>query len=113
VVAVPEPTLLSSRITPARSFYVKALSETEQLHLAEAMQVKGLDEEIAVLRLRLLQALEEHPKDLELMLKGAALLARMVSTKYGLSKNDTDELAAAIERAAETLKVMEQEVTDA
>jgi hypothetical protein len=112
-VAVPEPTLLTARIPPARRFYAKALSEAEQRHLAEAMQVEGLDEEIALLRLRLLQALEERPKDIELMLKGAALLARLVSTRYGLSKGDTDELAAAIERAAETFKAMEQEVADA
>jgi hypothetical protein len=110
---VPEPILVTARIPPARSFYTKALSEAERLDLAEAMQVEGLDGEIALLRLRLLQALEEHPKDLELMLKGVALIGRLVATRYGLSKGDTDELTAAIERAAETFKAMEQQVADA
>ena len=102
----------ASRSRPARAFYSKALSEAERVDLANALKVEGLDEEIAVLRLRLLQAIEERGEDIELMFKGANLLARLVATKYGLSKGDSGELAAAIDRAVASLKEMLPEGPD-
>lgn len=98
--------MATSRAPVARRFYAKALSEAEKANLEEAMGVQGLDEEIALLRLRLQRAIEEYPDDLELMFKGAALLSRLVATKFGLSKGDTDALAAAIERAVAALSEM-------
>lgn len=108
----PTGRLRGSRVHRARSFYAKALSQAEIVALEEAMQVTGLDQEIALLRLRLLQALEEEPKDLELMLKGTALLARMVATKFGLSKTDEADMVAAIERAVASLKELRTEAGD-
>jgi hypothetical protein len=109
----PERSLVVGIARSARRFYAKALSQAERVRLDEAMQVEGIDQEIALLRLRLLQAIEERPEDIELMLKGTALLARLLATRYGLSKGDSDELTAAIERAAESLKAMEGEAVDA
>ena len=102
----------AARFRPARAFYAKALSEAERLDLDYALKVEGLDQEIAVLRLRLLQAIEERPEDIELMFKGAALLSRLVATKYGLSKDDSGELAAAVDRAVASLKEMLPEASD-
>jgi hypothetical protein len=40
------------------------VSEAERLHLPDARQIEGLDEEIAVMRVRLRRALEERPEDI-------------------------------------------------
>lgn len=104
--------LKAGAIRGARGFYARAFSETERQFLEDAMGVEGLDQEIALLRLRILEALEEHPKDIELMFKGAALLARLVQTKFNLSKEDAGDLRAAIGHAVVALREMYPIVAD-
>ncbi|MGD0765233.1 MAG: hypothetical protein ABR978_02870 [Dehalococcoidia bacterium] len=48
----------------AQSFYESALSAAERENLPQARDVEGLDEEIAVLRLRLRSVLKEHPDNM-------------------------------------------------
>ncbi|HXG42479.1 MAG TPA: hypothetical protein VNL95_07135 [Dehalococcoidia bacterium] len=83
------------------SFYAEALSEAERLELEEAREVEGLDEEIAVLRVRLKRALQEHPQDLALIAKGVDMLVRAVAARYRLSpkarRDLADNLAGIIE----------------
>jgi hypothetical protein len=80
----------------ARSFYGQALTEAEAHDLPVAQEMSGLDEEIAVLRLKLRSALEERPEDTKLMLKGVELLVRAVSAKYRLSTKDEADLAEGV-----------------
>ena len=77
-------------------FYESALNEAERGSLKEAGEIVGLDEEIAVLRVKLLSALDEHPDDLPLMLRGIGLLVKAVSARYRLSKQAEDDLAASL-----------------
>lgn len=90
-----------------RSFYEPALAAAERDDLAEARGVEGLDEEIAVLRLRLRRALEEHPEDFAIMARGVELLVRAVSTRYRLSKEASgdlgDNIAATLRGVGEQL----------
>jgi hypothetical protein len=90
-----------------RRFYENALSEAERLKLQDALDIEGLDEEVALLRLWLRKAIEEHPEDLQLMTKGVELLVRAVATKYRLSpksKRDlANNLASVIENVGELL----------
>ena len=81
-----------------RSFYEAALSEAEQALLPEALEVEGLDEEIALLRMNLRQSLEEEPKNRELLLKSIRLLVTAVATKYRLPKADEDNLYESIQQ---------------
>ena len=83
----------------ARSFYDEALTEAERSGLAEAFEVAGVDQEIAVLRLRLRSVLRERPEDLILMLKGVELLARVVAGRYRLTKGSEVELGEALSGA--------------
>ena len=78
-------------------FYARALSQAERVLLPEAKDVEGLDEEIALLRVKLTTALREHPDNLPLMLRGVELLVKTVSAEYRLSKKSQDNLAAAID----------------
>jgi hypothetical protein len=85
----------------AQGFYEEALSEAERLDLPEARQMEGLDEEIAVMRVRLKRVLEERPEDVQLIAKGLALLVKAVAAKYRLSpkarKDLSDSIAGVVE----------------
>jgi hypothetical protein len=80
----------------AKSFYAKALSEAERVELEQAMEVEGLDEEIALLRLRLREALSQHPENTQLLLRGVELLVKAVGAKYRLTKDGKKNLTDAI-----------------
>ena len=76
----------------AGGFYGQALSRAARVRLAEARGVEGLDEEIALLRAKLRQLVEEHPERTELLLKGISLLVKAVATRYKLSPKAQDDL---------------------
>ncbi len=76
-----------------RDFYATALTDAERLQLADARRVDGLDEEIALLRVRLRSALEQRPEDFDLLRDGIALLVRAVATQYRLSPKARKDLA--------------------
>jgi hypothetical protein len=84
-------------------FYDEALTEAEQAALPLAREIDGLDEEIAVVRLRLRSALEEHPEDLALMVKGVELLVKALSARYRLSKSEKADLSASIRGLVEEI----------
>ncbi len=86
---------MAARRTAARvrDFYAAALTEAERLQLADARRVDGLDEEIALLRVRLRSALEQRPQDFDLLREGIALLVRAVATQYRLSPRARKDLA--------------------
>jgi len=86
----------AKRAEGAESFYRDALTEAEQVLLPEAMEMEGLDEEIALLRLKLQQAIMERPEDLDLLIKGVSLLVRAVPTQYRLSPKAKDDLMDSV-----------------
>jgi hypothetical protein len=96
----------ATRPTPKR-FYARALSEAERADLPAALEVDGMEEELAILRLRLRTAIEEHPEDYALMFRGIQLIARAVAARYDLSKGQqedlTEHLAAALHRVEDML----------
>jgi hypothetical protein len=81
----------------ADGFYRSALSEAERLALAEAAEMHGLDDEIAVLRVKLRTALEENPQDVKLMFKGLELLVKALAARYRLTQRAEDELSERVE----------------
>ena len=85
------------RATRSKSFYAQALSEAERVLLPEAREIEGLDEEIALLRVKLASALEEHPDDMPLVLRAVDMLVKTVAVRYRLSKKSQENLAEAID----------------
>ena len=77
-----------------RSFYKEALSEAEKWK--RARQMEGLDEEVALLRVRLKETLEERPQDMQLIAKGVDLLVKAVAARYRLSRKAQRELSDSI-----------------
>ncbi|MCX8126496.1 MAG: hypothetical protein N3E40_05110, partial [Dehalococcoidia bacterium] len=57
------------------AFYSRVLNEAEKLELEAATGIDGLDEEIAVLRLKLRQLMEKYPERLDLQLNAANTIA--------------------------------------
>jgi len=76
------------------SFYQEALSEADKWE--QARQMEGLDEEVALLRVRLKEALEERPQDMQLIAKGVDLLVKAVAARYRLSRKAQRELSDSI-----------------
>ena len=87
----------------AVAFYEQALTSAEKADLETAREVQGLDEEIAVLRLRLRRAIEEQPENFGLMLRGIDILARLVARRYRLPQEPADEIQAAMYGLLESL----------
>ena len=81
---------------PKPSFYAKALAEAEQLELEKAAGIEGLDYEIALLRFKLRELLEEHPERVALQLKAANALARLIHIRYKISTEQKKNLREAI-----------------
>ncbi len=87
------------------SFYSRALDEAERLEFEEARGMEGLDEEIAILRLKLRSLIEEGPQNLRLALDTASTIARLVRTRYNISKEQKKSLKQAITKVLTEIAV--------
>ncbi len=77
----------------ARNFYGQALDQADRLDLERAQEIEGLDDEIALMRVRLKRAAEERPQDVQLLMKGLDILVRAVGARYRLSPKSRKDLA--------------------
>jgi hypothetical protein len=78
------------------NFYREALKAAERVQLDAASEVEGLDDEIALLRVRLRGVAKKHRDDFPLLLRGVELLVKAVSARYRLSKEAEQDLAASL-----------------
>ena len=65
--------------------YSRVLDEAQMLQLEKARAVKGLDEEIAIMRVKLLTLLDEYPERIDLQMRAIATIARMMRTRFDIS----------------------------
>jgi len=77
-------------------FYSKVLDEAEQLDLELATGVEGIDDEIALLRVKIKSILAHEPDNVKLIMQATNALARLVRVKYNISKKDKKGLKEAI-----------------
>ncbi|MEX1253055.1 MAG: hypothetical protein WEE64_01810 [Dehalococcoidia bacterium] len=84
------------RAALAKNFYRSALEAAEQIELDEASDIERLDDEIALLRVRLRKVVDEKREDIPLMLRGIDMLVKAVSARYRLSKQAEEDLAASL-----------------
>lgn len=80
----------------SEGFYAAALTEAERMRLPEAREVEGIDEEIAVLRVRLFTAVEARPVQLKLLTQGMGMLVRMVAMRYRMSEKSQEDLSESL-----------------
>ena len=74
------------------NFYARALTEAEAEYLKRAQNMEGLDEEIAILRTKIHTALQDHPDDTGLLMKGIATLTRTLATRHRLADKAEKDL---------------------
>ena len=77
-------------------FYSRVLDESEKLDFTLATGVEGIDDEIALLRVKIKSLVAHEPDNIALIMQAINTLARVVSTKYNLSKKDKQGLKEAI-----------------
>ncbi len=77
-------------------FYSHILSEEEQVDFELATQVEGIDEEIALLRVKIKSLVQNDPENIRLIMQSLNALSRLVATKYNLRKDDKQGLKEAI-----------------
>ena len=73
------------------AFYAGVLDALDRENLASATAVRGIDQEIAVLRLRIRRLLSDQPEDYALIVRSLDLLVRAVGASGRLATDDTDE----------------------
>jgi hypothetical protein len=88
----------SRRKNSPRGFYSRALDEAEKLELEEASHIEGIDEEIALLRVKLRELVEEQPERTDLHFEAANIIARLVRTRYQITKEQKKSLKEAIQK---------------
>jgi hypothetical protein len=88
----------SGREANQRGFYSRALDEAEKFELEEALHVEGIDDEIALLRIKLRELLEEQPERIDLHFEAANVIARMVKTRYQITGKQKKSLKEGIQK---------------
>ena len=77
-------------------FYSKVLDEAEQLDFELATGVEGIDDEIALLRVKIKSILAHDPDNIRLIVQATNTLANLLRTRYNIGKKDKKGLKEAI-----------------
>ncbi len=77
-------------------FYSKVLDEQERRDFQHAVEVDGIDEEIALMRVKIKSLVQRDPDNLRLIVAAVNSLARLVMTKYNIRKEDKQGIKEAI-----------------
>lgn len=79
-------------------FYSKVLNAADQVAIEEAAEVAGLDDEVAIMRWKIRQLLENDPDNIELQMEALTKLSRLLKARYDLSAEQKDSLKEAMLR---------------
>ena len=77
-------------------FYSKVLNEAEQLDFELASGVEGIDDEIALLRVKIKSLIAHDPENIKLIMQATNTLAGLVKTRYNITKEQKKGLKEAI-----------------
>lgn len=94
-----------SAIEDKADFYAVVLESAERLQLRQALEVEGIDDEIALLRLRLRAVIEQTPEQVDVQLDLAGAIARLVKTRHQMTGEQKKSLKAAVTRVLEEVAV--------
>ena len=77
-------------------FYANVLDEAEQFDFELASGVEGIDDEIALLRVKIKSLLAHDPENIKLIMQATNTLAGLVKTSYNMTKEQRKGLKEAI-----------------
>lgn len=78
-------------------FYSRVLDEVQRLDFEQATCIEGLDDEIALLRVKLKSVLRYDPDNMKLIMQATNTLIRLVKTRYNIGSEDKKGLKEAME----------------
>ena len=76
----------------APSFYERALSASDRELFEDALEVEGVDGEVALLRVHIHRLMEEHPEDTDALRAGIRLLVTALSARHRLTGREAQTL---------------------
>ncbi len=79
-----------------RGFYSRVLDEAGQLDFDLAAGINGVDDEITLLRVTIKSILENEPENIKLIMEATNILARLLKTRYDITKEQKKGLKEAI-----------------
>jgi len=94
-------------------FYSKVLARDEKRELEHAGGVDGLDQEIAILRIKFRSLLAQDGQNLRLINQTAVTLGKLYAIKYSFSKTDNDKLIEALNTVLEEFIIPQPPSPDA
>ena len=85
-----------NRNSRTHGFYSRALDDIEKIDFELASGVDGIDDEIALLRVKIKSLVEHDPENVRLMMQATSTLVRLVTTRYQIAKEEKKRLKEAI-----------------
>ena len=86
-------------------FYSHVLTPDEQADFDQATEVEGLEEEIALVRVKLKSLIARDPDNTKLIMRGVATLEKLVKTRYNNGKEEKQGLREAIENVLKDVAI--------
>ncbi len=80
-------------------FYSKVMGEAEKVDFESAMELDGIDEEIALLRVKIKSLVEYDPQNIRLIMNAIDSIGRLIRTRFSIGKNDKKGLLDAVSSA--------------
>lgn len=85
-----------NRNARTHGFYSRALDEVEKIDFELAEGVDGIDDEIALLRVKIKSVLDHDPENVQLLMKATSTLSRLVTARYKMTGGERKKLKDAI-----------------
>ena len=79
-----------------RGFYARVMDEAELIDFELASGVEGIDDEIALLRVKIKSILSHDPENIKLIMQVTNVLSRLVRTRYNITRDQKKGLKEAI-----------------
>ena len=77
-------------------FYSNVLSESQRDDMLLAIEAEGIDEEIALLRVKIKSLVATAPENVPLLARSIESLSRLLASKMNIDKKDKPRLADAV-----------------
>ena len=87
------------------SFYARVLDEAEQIDFEMASGVEGIDDEIALLRVKIKSILAHDSENVKLIMQVTNALARLIRTRYNITSEQKKGLKEAITNVLKDIAV--------
>ncbi len=83
---------------PQTNFYEKVLDEAEKIDFAAAWGKDSIDDEIALLRVKIKEIIQNNPDNIRLLLQATNMLTKLMKARYNMNKGQKKSLGEAVRK---------------